>query len=222
MSMVELPARIRADVETLWSFTQMHQAVRSADIGIGLGSHDLAVADWAATLYHQGRIPMIVFSGANSPTTTAVFPRGEAMHYRERALALGVPAEAVLVEPAATNTSENIAFTHRLLRQAGLLDAIRSAVLICRPYHQRRTHAVCRKLWPEVDIVCTSSPVSLDDYLCAIGDVNRVVTMLVGEVQRAWLYPMKGWAIPIEVPDEVRSAYRRLVDAGYDDRLLPE
>ncbi|WP_130918328.1 YdcF family protein [Nocardia cyriacigeorgica] len=222
MSLAELPARIRGDVETLWAFGQMHQIVRSADIGIGLGSHDPTVADWTATLYHQGRIPKIVFSGANSPTTIAVFPRGEAVHYRERAIALGVPDEAVLVEPAATNTGENIAFTRELLQQTGLLDSIRSAILVCRPYHQRRSYAVCRKLWPEITIVCSSAPMTLGNYIDRIGDMGRVIAMLVGEVQRAWVYPAKGWAIPVDVPDHVRAAYQRLVEAGYDGRLLPE
>lgn len=196
--------------------------VGSADVGIGLGSHDSGVADWAARLYHLGRVPRLVFSGANSPTTAAVFPRGEAVHYRERAMTLGVPDEAVLVETAATNTGENIAFTRDLLRNAGLLDSIRSAILICRPYHQRRSYAVCRKVWPDIAVTCSSAPMALDDYIDHIGDMDRVVTMLVGEVQRAWVYPAKGWAVPVDVPVRVRAAYERLVAAGYVGRLLSE
>ena len=65
----------------------------------------------AAELYHQGMAPVIVFTGDTSPTARARMPRGEAVHYRERALQLGVPDSAVLLEPRATNTGDNIEFT---------------------------------------------------------------------------------------------------------------
>lgn len=56
-----------------------------------------------------------VFTGATSRTTREAMPRGEAQHYRERALELGVPAGAILVEPRARNTGENIALSRALL-----------------------------------------------------------------------------------------------------------
>jgi uncharacterized SAM-binding protein YcdF (DUF218 family) len=51
---------------------------------------------------------VVVFTGGSTPTTRDRFPRGEAVHYREHALALGVPAAAILVDPDATNTGANI------------------------------------------------------------------------------------------------------------------
>ena len=36
---------------------------------------------------------MLVFSGGNSPTTAERFPRGEAVHYAEHAIAQDVPAD---------------------------------------------------------------------------------------------------------------------------------
>ncbi|GHF16909.1 hypothetical protein GCM10017776_38290 [Streptomyces griseoluteus] len=42
-------------------------------------------------------------------------PRGEAEHYRERAMELGVPADVILVEPRARNAGENIRFSPALL-----------------------------------------------------------------------------------------------------------
>jgi hypothetical protein len=33
-------------------------------------------------------------------------------------------------------------------------------------------------------VVCASLPLSLDDYVTAIGDTDLVVTMLVGDTQR--------------------------------------
>ncbi|PPK93380.1 uncharacterized SAM-binding protein YcdF (DUF218 family) [Kineococcus xinjiangensis] len=218
MTATALPAGIRADVETLWGYHQLHHPPATTDVGIGLGSHDLGVATCAAQLYAAGRFPFVVFTGANAPTTIERFPRGEAVHYREHALSLGVPDEAIVVEPRARNTGENITLVRELLAARGV--EVASVTLISRPYQQRRAHATCRKLWPEIEVYCASLPMALDDYVAGIGDADRVVNMLVGDTQRIDVYAEEGFAIAQEVPDEVRAAYRRLVDAGYTARLV--
>src|SRR5688572_17581723 len=132
----------------------MHHDVSPVDVAIGLGSHDLGVAAFSAELYRAGLFPTLVFTGGNSPTTAKVFPRGEAVHYREHALALGVPDSAILVEPNAGNTGQNITLSRALLAQNG--HAPRSVLLISKPYMERRSYATCRKAWPEVEAVCAS------------------------------------------------------------------
>ncbi len=215
-----LPVGVRDAVQTLWYYHQLGHELRPADVGIGLGSHDLGVATCAADLYHRGLVPRLVVTGAFAPTTVATFPRGEAVHYREHALALGVPDDAILVEPTATNTGENITRTRALLTAQGL--AVTSVILISRPYQQRRAYATCRQLWPDVSVQCTSLPMALDDYVASIGDVDRIVNMLVGDTQRIWVYAQQGHAIPQAVPVDVLEAYRVLVAAGYTSRLVPE
>jgi hypothetical protein len=71
-----LPDDLRADVQTLWDYHDMHHELRPADVGIGLGGHDLGVATFTAELFHQGMFPRIVSTGANAPTTVERFPRG--------------------------------------------------------------------------------------------------------------------------------------------------
>lgn len=213
-----LPEAYRADVETLWDYHDMHHALRPADVAIGLGGHDLGVAAYTAELYHRGLVPYIVFTGANAPTTIERFPRGEAVHYREHAIALGVPADVILVEPRATNTGQNIEYTRRLLADHGI--EVRSAILVSRPYQQRRAYSTAKKLWPEPEIICASRPLPLEDYIADIGDADHVINMLVGDTQRVIEYPKRGFAIPQEVPAEVEAAYRRLVEAGFTARLL--
>ncbi|WP_280426911.1 YdcF family protein [Nocardia carnea] len=222
MPTATLPDELRADVETLWNFNHMDHEVRPVDLGIGLGSHDLGVATHTANLYNAGIFPRIVFTGANAPTTVERFPRGEAVHYREHALELGVPDEAILVEPKATNTGENIDFTRTLLEQHGLLDQVGSIMLVSRPYQQRRSYAMARKRWPEVDVVCSSLPLPLSEYVESIGDADRVINMLVGDTQRIWVYAKNDWAVEQDVPTPVHNAYSRLVDAGFTTRVLPE
>lgn len=216
--MSEIPAPILPAVQALWDYHDMHHELHPADIGVGLGSHDLGVATYTAELFHQKLFPLIVFTGANAPTTVDRFPRGEALHYREHALSLGVPNSAILVESRATNTGENIEFTRKLLAERAV--PVMSAILVSRPYQQRRVYATARKLWPELEIMCASLPLALADYIQAIGDADRVVNMLVGDTQRIMEYPEHGFAIEQEMPSDVESAYRYLVAQGYTKRLI--
>lgn len=207
------------DVRTLWNYHHMNHELRPCDVGVGLGSHDPGVATFTAELFRRKMFPRIVFTGANAPTTIERFPRGEAVHYRERAIELGVPAEAILVEPAATNTGQNIEHTRQLLTDEGL--HVASVTLISRPYQQRRAYATCKKLWPEVVAVCASRPLPLEEYIASIGDTTRVIDMFVGDTQRIIEYPKRGFTIPQEVPADVEAAYERLIDAGFTSRLIP-
>ncbi|MQY06526.1 YdcF family protein [Actinomadura macrotermitis] len=140
------------------------------------------------------------------------------MHYREHALSLGVPEDTILIEPATTNTAENLTLTRDLLAERGLTP--HSVLLISRPYQQRRAYATCRKIWPEVEVICGAHPMKLDDYVASIGDVDRVVSMLVGDTQRIEVYAERGFAIPQPMPENVRKAFQRLVDHGYTARLV--
>lgn len=213
-----IPEAVRADVETLWEYHDMHHKPRPCDVGIGLGSHDLGVAIVAVELFHRGLFPYIVFTGANAPTTIERFPRGEAVHYREYAVEHGVPGSSVLVDSQATNTAENLENSRALLEKQGI--DVGSVLLMSRPYQQRRAYATCRKMWPEVEVQCTSHPLSLDDYVASIGDAKKVIDMLVGDTQRIDVYAERGFAVPQEMPASVRAAFERLVGAGYTSRLV--
>ena len=152
------------------------------------------------------------------PTTAGRFPRGEAIHYSERALGLGVPASAIIIEPLATNTGENISRSRDALRQAGIHPA--SVLLISLPYMERRAYATTRKAWPGVEAICASEPLTFDEYVNATGDPKLVIDNLVGDLQRVIEYPALGYAIAQHVPPPVDAAYRRLLRTGYDTRLI--
>ncbi|MEU8432325.1 YdcF family protein [Streptomyces sp. NPDC029216] len=207
-----------ADAELIWDFHQMHHEPRPCSVAVGLGSHDLGVADTTVDLYKRGMAPLIVFTGATSPTTRARMPRGEAVHYRERALELGVPPEDVLVEPNARNTGENIRLTRALLEDAGR--PIQSVLLISKPYEERRAYATTRKLWPEVEVISASTPMTFTEYVDSIGDPKLVIDMLVGALQRLQLYPDQGFMVHLPVPAPVLAAYKRLCDKGFTSRLV--
>ncbi|WP_239379935.1 MULTISPECIES: YdcF family protein [unclassified Frankia] len=208
----------RHQATLIWDYHRMHHDVRPVDVAIGLGSHDLGVPVFCAELYRAGLFSTLVFTGGPNPTAPERFPRGEAVHFREHALDLGVPDTAILLETKARNTGENITFSRQVLAAAGIAPAW--VLLVSMPYMERRSFATARKLWPEVEVICASQPLVFDDYLKSIGDDKMVIDMLVGDLQRVIEYPKLGFAIAQDVPEDVYAAFKALVAAGFDSRLL--
>jgi len=129
-----------------------------------------------------------------------------------------VPNEAILVEPEARNTGANIMLSRDILARAGVTPD--SVLLISMPYMERRAYATCRQLWPDVAPVCTSAPLTLEEYVKSIGDAAEVVDVMIGDLQRVKEYPKRGFAIAQTVPLVVQSAFERLVATGFSSRLL--
>jgi uncharacterized SAM-binding protein YcdF (DUF218 family) len=207
-----------ADAERLWEFHRMGHRVKPCSVALGLGSHDIGVAEVAADLYLKGLAPLIVFTGATSPTTRSRMPLGEAVHYRDRAIERGVPADRVLLEPRARNTGENITFSRDLLEAADV--PVTSVLLVSKPYEERRAYATACKLWPDVEFVSASAPDSFERYVDFVGDPRLVVDMMVGALERLLAYPAQGFMIPQQVPDDVVHAFRRLCREGFTSRLV--
>ncbi|GAA4986953.1 hypothetical protein GCM10023257_28510 [Streptomyces hyderabadensis] len=99
---------------------------------------------------------------------------------------------------------------------------VTSALLISKPYEERRAYATACKMWPGVEWVCASTPMALSGYIDSIGDARLVVDMLVGAHQRLMIYPRQGFMTEQEIPDDIRTAHERLRDHGFTRRLAPE
>lgn len=130
-----------------------------------------------------------------------------------------MPDSATLLEPRATNTGENIEFSRAVLAQDGI--EISSVLLVSKPYEERRSYAMMRKLWPDVDFVSASTRMGFEEYADFIGDARMVIDMIVGALRRVFVFP--GWGLDIdqEIPDLVVAAYERLCADGFTSRLLP-
>ncbi len=202
----------------VWDYHHVGHALAPADCIVVLGSHDLRVAERGAELFLAGWAPLLVFTGGLGSLTRGLFDRPEAEVFADRAAALGVPREKMLLEDRATHTGENVTFTRELLWVRGL--TVRTAIAVQKPYMERRTLATFRQLWPELSVIVTSPQVDFDAY--ATGAVSRddVIHIMVGDLQRLMLYAEKGWSAPQEIPPEVVEAYQTLIKAGYTRRLI--
>lgn len=104
----------------LWRYHCLDEPPRPADVTLGLGSYDLAVADHCAALLGRGLAPRVVFTGRNGNWTRKLYETTEAAAFARRALELGADPRAVLLEEEATNLGENFRLSRALLREQGL------------------------------------------------------------------------------------------------------
>ncbi len=205
--------------QIVWDYHQMHHALHAADIILVQGSHDLRVAERGAALFLDGYAPRIVFSGGLGNLTREVWDEPEAEKFATVAREMGVPETAMLLESQSTNTGENVQLTRRLLERENL-DPDRF-ILVQKPYMERRTYATFRKVWPEKDAVVTSPQLDFDDYPTSEISKEKVITIMVGDLQRIREYPARGFQIEQHIPTEVWDAFERLVALGFTDNLIP-
>jgi uncharacterized SAM-binding protein YcdF (DUF218 family) len=213
--------QVYQDAALIWDYHHMGHGVRPADAIFCLCSLDIRVAHRAADLFLAGLAPLLIFSGNTGALTGDRFGRPEAEAFAAEARRRGVPASAILTEPRATNTGENVRFTHALLRDRGIV--IKSFLLVQKPYMERRTYATFCKQWPDgegsVEFAVTSPQVGFDDYPDDDNPRELVVSIMVGDLTRIRDYPSLGFQIPQDIPTEVWEARDRLIAAGYDKHL---
>ena len=115
----------------------------------------------AVNAYETGRSSKILMCGGSRQLAN-----GEIMIEAEtmcnRALDLGVPADAIICEKNSENTIENFLFAMVELQRAFWLNRIHSVLLVTTTYHMRRSLALARYLFPS----------HIEVYPCPIDDTN--------------------------------------------------
>lgn len=215
---ISLTDEVVALARILWDYHHMHHQLQKCDCIMALGSHDLRVANRAAELWLDGWAPYIVFSGGLGNLTLGMWQETEADKFAAIAVGMGVPEKKILIENRSTNTGENILFTKQLLTDKGLDP--QKLLLVQKPYMERRTYATVKKLWVEKDIIVTSPQLTFENYAADDIPLEKVIHIMVGDLQRIRIYPAKGFQIPQEIPAEVWQAYEKLVAFGFTGHLI--
>jgi len=202
----------------LWNYHQLQHTLEKCDCILVLGSMDTRTADRGADIYLQGYAPIIIFSGGLGKLTKDLWQGTEADLFATIALDKGVPREAIFIENKSTNTGENILFTQKLLQEKNL--HLHSFIVVQKPYMERRSYATFKKHWPDKKLLVTSPPLTFEEYPNNDISVEKLINMMVGDLQRIKLYPEKGFQVYQEIPEEVWEAYEQLVALGFDKQLM--
>jgi uncharacterized SAM-binding protein YcdF (DUF218 family) len=206
----------------IYEYMLMHQELQNMDAIIALGANDIRVADRAYEIWKDGFAPIIICTGGKAhenDINKTGWDKSEGEVFRDRLLSLGVPAEKILVETEAQSSGENVLNVKKLLESKNM--KLNNFIIVGKPWNERRAYATFRKQWPEVNIVMSSPQLSYDEYMNG-GEVPKdvLLNVLVGDLQRIREYPMLGFQIEQEIPNEVWDAYEKLVEIGYDRYLI--
>ncbi|XP_018556594.1 uncharacterized protein SCO4629 isoform X2 [Lates calcarifer] len=205
----------------LWDYLRLHHRLEKSDVIIGLGCHDLRVAERSAALFLEGWAPWLLFTGNLGKQTAGVWTRREADVFLDVALRMGVPRGSILLETEATNTGENIRFSHRVLKERNIPAS--RVILVQQPFMERRVYATFLRQWPEqVDLtraIVTSPELGIFEYPHpAVGTACDLICYMLGVVERIRDYPHKGFQVEQQLPPSVLCAYNWLLQAGYSPK----
>ena len=145
--------------------------------------------DTAAELYHAGRAPRVIVSGAALDGTVS-----EAQIMANNLRQLGVPDEAIIQESRSYTTYENALYTAQLLKEMNL-DRV---LLVTSALHLPRAMGVFRK--QEVDAIAAGSPPQItvpEDTTFSFWQPNAHVLAasrsIVKEYVGMLVYWIRGW-----------------------------
>jgi uncharacterized SAM-binding protein YcdF (DUF218 family) len=212
----------------------------AVDLLVVVGSGVLAAAEHAFDLA-RGRFngPVLLTGGIGHSTDflrraiAAAYDiptegRPEAEMLREVALARGIAASRLIVEPRSTNCGDNALQSRHVLDAAGL--APRRILLVQDPLMQRRTDASFRKVWhdrpwaaflnwptfvPRVEWDEGALRFAGED-LRAHWPMERFLSILLGEVPRlrddasGYGPAGRGFIVHVDIPPAVEAAFGRL------------
>jgi uncharacterized SAM-binding protein YcdF (DUF218 family) len=198
----------------LYNYGTLHQPLGGVDAIIALGNMDIRIAQKAAGLWHEGLAPVIVTSGGTGRLTPKEWDKPEAVMFADEIRRQGVPDNKVLVEPNSTNLPENVRFSLDVLRSIGVQP--RSVILVALPFAERRILALCKKQFPEIRVLMSSSDVSYEEFPAQLIDRQEALNLIVGEIDRLDTFPSKGFSVPGMVPRDILDARTTLIEAGFN------
>jgi uncharacterized SAM-binding protein YcdF (DUF218 family) len=213
---------ILAPARVIWDYLRLREQPRPADVLVAVGTNDLRVAEFAARLFHEGYAPLMVCTGGVAHLGDLLatnWDRTEAEMFADVAVGLGVPREAILLEPRAANTTENIRFTRALLEDRDI--KVEHVLYASKPFVQRRVRAAHQVVWPRMPSTVVSAEMTLEEYFTPDLPAEKVIHIMMGDLQRVAVYGRRGWTAPQTVPPEVHEAYGRLAALGFTRQLIP-
>ncbi|XP_041114421.1 uncharacterized protein SCO4629-like [Polyodon spathula] len=205
--------------QVLWNYLQMHHPLAQSDVIIGLGCHDIRVAERSASLFLEGWAPWLLFTGYLGNQTAGVWQRPEAEIFTDVAVKMGVPRDRILLETGATNTGENIRFSFQVLMEQSI-PACR-VILVQQPFMERRVYATFLQQWPgeNTQAIVTSPEVQLQSFPNhQVGSMQDLIGYMLGILERIRDYPQKGFQVEQEISSEALGAYQWFLQAGYSPK----
>jgi len=198
----------------LWDYQSSFASEEKSDVIVVCCSYDLRVCDHACELIKSGFADRLVLTGNSGNWTKHIWTKAEANIFAERARENGIDDRQIILETAATNFGENIAFTKKILPE------IRSAIFVSKPNSLLRVKLSLEAQWPDIK-TCVSSPsIQFPQQVSNVVGILGVINEMVGDIERIQKYPAQRFQAPHQLPRNILDAFDYLVEQGFTQHLM--
>jgi hypothetical protein len=215
-----IPAEILRSCQVLWRFMNQPDVPTEIEILVVLGSTDLVVPAFAATLAQHYKPKLIVCSGGlahQDDLLNTGWDEPEAVIFKKVLTGFGIAPEP-LVEDRSLNTGENIRNSLDVIRECKA--DLRGICFVHKPYMTLRTRLTCKMSLADEQFTVTGPNFSFEEYHSLFANAEHLISVMVGDFQRIRLYPDKGYSARCEIPAEAAEAFDSLTASGYSRHLL--
>ena len=163
-------------------FLVLDDAAGPSDAAVVLaGDPDYERTATAAALFRSGEVRLLIVTGGR------VGPGDSASSLRDRAIALGVPADRIRAETVSGSTREALFAVAPILER----ESVRSVSLVTSPYHQLRAYLVARRAWPGVTL--RNRPATPSTWSPRWWWSARSRKIVLSEYGKLAYYAIRGW-----------------------------
>lgn len=209
-------------LKILWNFMKLESDIQKCDLIIGCGCSDKNIPVRCAELLKEGYAPKILFAGGVGKLTKDEFNKSEAEIFKDIAVKEGVPEESIILETNSTNTGDNFRFSLEIIKEQKL--DIKKIIIVHKPICERRTLSSALAIIKDKEIMITSPTITFEEFIQNLEEnkekIIDKISVIVGDIQRLVVYPMVGFQLPVEVPNNVISAFEHLKKLGFDKYII--
>mgnify|MGYP001620020071 CR=1 FL=1 len=207
--------------KNLFDYMKLDHKLRKANAIVALGTIDTLNAERASQIYIDGWAPFLIMSGGGGRYSENN-PKLDSYIFAEIAEKMGIPRDEIIIEDKSLNTGQNFLYTRNLLNERRV--NVNDLIVVHMPSSLRRDEATCKKVWPEVNPIMAYPLVPFEEYHIRgySGTFTRkqFIEDLVGDVQRLKIYAEKGFAVPVDIPDNIWDNLEELIVRGYDSQVV--
>nr|XP_014344202.1 PREDICTED: uncharacterized protein SCO4629-like [Latimeria chalumnae] len=194
----------RGWARALWNYLRLGHHLIKSDVVIGLGCHDIRVAERVARLYLEGWAPWILFTGYLGNHTLGKRKTPET-------------CEGPCPSPRAEGHTETQSDCFVFLPPPPKVGKI---ILVQQPFMERRILATFLRQWPgdkeNTQVIVTSPQMDPCDYPNQhVGNMADLIGYMLAVLERIRDYPKKGFQVEQEITPEALNSYQQLLQAGH-------
>lgn len=210
-------------LEEIWNYMKIDMKIEKSDLIIGCGCLNLEIPVKCADLLKENYAQNILFSGGLGKLTTDKFQKTEAEIFKDIAIEKGIEPRKIYLEKESTNTGDNFSFSLKIIEKYKIKSD--KIIIVHNNLSQRRTLSAAKARIKNKEISITSPNKTFSQFIEKLNNSTeeeqyRIISVIVGDIQRLIIFPQLGWQTENEVPEIIIADYYKLKKLGYNKYIF--